>query len=197
MRYDNDPLRDFCLRLAHLRQELNTRREENRQLTEEGYDRIILEAGCTFLTSGQHLAPRRQTRQLEGCGPLGPRHPAPALFVLACDLQVGGLGGRGRCALVTSVASTVGLFADTLAMLLDSWMVEHGEVDPMQPWRLLCAQLARRVPERQHAHWSLRVGGRRSPGHPWEEAQRLARANGPTSTCDLDIPATFRAAGIA
>jgi len=50
---------------------------------------------------------------------------------------------------------------------------------------------------RQHAHWTLRVDGRRSPGHPWEEAQRLARANGPTSTCDLDIPATFKAAGIA
>jgi len=114
MRYDNDPLRDFCLRLANLRQQLNTRREPDRQLTEEGYDRVILEAGCTFLTSGQHLTPRRQTRQLEGCGMLGPRHPAPALFVLACDLQIDGLGGRGRCALVISVASTVGLFADTL-----------------------------------------------------------------------------------
>lgn len=197
MRYDNDPLRDFCLRLANLRQQLNTRREETRQLTEEGYDRVILEAGCTFLTSGQHLAPRRQARRLVNPGGRGGRtENAPALFVLACDLQVDGLGGRGRCALVTSVASTVGLFADTLAMLLDSWMVEHGEVDPMQPWRLLCAQLARPIPERQHAHWTLRVDGRRSPGHPWTEAQRLARANGPTSTCDLDIAATFKAAGI-
>lgn len=78
MRYDNDPLRDFCLRLANLRQQLNERREPTRQLTEEGYDRVILErarAGARQQRLAEHIAADLQPHDGAAASPGRPVRP--------------------------------------------------------------------------------------------------------------------------
>lgn len=190
MRFDDDPLQDFYKRLERLRSRLNVARAGIHELTFETYDKVILEFGRACLVTAQHLAPVRVA------GPTG-----PAAYVAAQDcppigVVAGALGGPAATILTRKIAEHVGLFTDTLALLLHAWMTEHGEADPLKPWRLFAAATGRRVPELEHARWVLKIDGKRWADQPWAHAQQQALAWGSQASCELDFPATCRAAGV-
>lgn len=193
MKHDPDPLRDFYVRLEHLRTRLNVARAEDRQLTFENWDEIIMRTGCEYLVTAQHLAPRRPPTLR---ATLGSDHAPPNSYVLTEDMPPSGLGGRAATPMVNAIANHVGLFADTLTLLLDAWMHEHGETDPSKPWRLLCTLTSRTIPGREHARWTLHIDGKRWADQPWEHAAQQALAWGPQARCELDYPNTCKAAGM-
>lgn len=184
-------LADFEARLIAWRVRMNEQTANARRLLSDVTDppdpatwaATIIAAGQVWLTKGLHLQPagvslygsvRRRVLMQD--------RPAPP----GC--------GRGWSSVCDFAGNAVGLFADAISRFVVAWMDDHGVSDPALPWRIACQRAGEMVPEPEDALWRLRTScGKVYDALPWQEAARMAEADGALARVSLAEEATIAA----
>lgn len=188
---ESDLLADFEARLTAWRVRMNEQTANCRRLLNDDTDppdpatwaATIIAAGQVWLTKGLHMQPA-------GVSLYG----SVRRRVLAQDRPPPPGCGRGWSSVCDFAGNAVGLFADALSRFVAAWMDDHGVSDPAMPWRIACQRAGEMVPEPEDALWRLRTGdGKVYDALPWQEAARMAEADGALAQVRLAEEATIAA----
>lgn len=187
---ERDLLADFEARLIAWRVRMNERDAYTRRLLNDDTDppdpatwaATIIAAGQVWLTKGLHLQPAGVSLYGSVRRVLMQDRPAPP----GC--------GRGWSSVCDFAGNAVGLFADALSRFVAAWMDDHGVAESAMPWRIACQRAGEMVPEPEDALWRLRTGdGKVYDALPWQEAARMAEADGALARVSLAEEATIAA----
>lgn len=203
-------LSDFKLRLSAYRTELNRRRARMAAVSElagcddlearlsarvaemletcTGYDHLtdlwessIMDAGVDYLQRNLHLRPAKVRNTI-----------GRMVYVIDENVRLEGVYRDAHTRLCCHAAGSVGLFGESLAAVVYTWMFVHKLEDPLAPWRFECAERGLYVAGPELGRWSVQFGATRR--QTWSfmginEALRTLDKN-PDYSAELDAEGT-------